>query len=62
MPISVTRFEAEEVKNYFDKKKIKVGITHLWKLKPFNLSNKDYKHLKKSKYGVLMTIMTSKMV
>ncbi len=55
MPISVTRFEAEEVKNYFDKKKIKVGIMHLWKLKPFNLSNKDYKYLKKSKYGVLMT-------
>ena len=55
MPISVTRFEAQKVKDYFKKNKIKVGIIHLWKLKPFNLSKKIYKYLETSKHGVLMT-------
>ena len=54
MPISVTRFEMREVEKYFDKSKIKVGIIHLWKLKPFNLSKKDYKYLNSSKHGILM--------
>lgn len=55
MPISVTRFEMEEVKNYFKKSKIKIGIIHLWQLKPLTLSKKDYDYLATSKNGILMT-------
>ena len=37
MPISVTRFEAEKAKNYLNKNGYKVGIIHLYELKPFVL-------------------------
>ncbi len=55
MPISVTRFEAEKAKNYLNKNGYKVGIIHLYELKPFVLKKKWIKIIKSSKYGVLMT-------
>ena len=55
MPISVTRFEMEKVKNYFKKSKIKIGSVHICQLKPFKLSKKDYDYLATSKNGILMT-------
>ena len=53
--ISVTRFEAEKVKNYFKNTNIKVGLVHIYKIKPFNLSNKIYKYLQSSKHGIILT-------
>ena len=44
MPISVTRFEAEKAKNYLNKNGYKVGIIHLYELKPFILKKKMDKH------------------
>jgi pyruvate/2-oxoglutarate/acetoin dehydrogenase E1 component len=55
MPISITRFEAEEAKKKLERKKIKVGIIHVVNLKPFTLSRKSIAAIKSSKYGVLMT-------
>ena len=55
MPISVTRFEAENAKNYLNKVGYKVGIIHLYELKPFTLKKKWINAIKNSKYGVLMT-------
>ena len=55
MPISVTRFEAEKAKNYLNKNGYKVGIIHLYELKPFVLKKKWISMIKSSKYGVLMT-------
>ena len=55
MPISVTRFEAEKAKNYLNNIGYKVGIIHLFELKPFILKKKWIKAIKNSKYGVLMT-------
>ena len=55
MPISVTRFEAEKAKNHLNKLGYRVGIIHLFELKPFVLKKKWINAIKKSKYGVLMT-------
>ena len=55
MPISVTRFEAEKAKNYLNQTGYKVGIIHLFELKPFILKKKWITAIKNSKYGVLMT-------
>ena len=55
MSISVTRFESEKVINFFKKTDIKVGLIHLYNLKPFNLSNEIYKYIKSSKHGVILT-------
>ena len=55
MPISVTRFEAEKAKNYLNENGYKVGIIHLYELKPFVLKKKWISMIKSSRYGVLMT-------
>ena len=55
MPISVTRFEAEKAKNYLNKNGYKVGIIHLYELKPFVLKKKWINAIKNSRHGVLMT-------
>ena len=46
MPISVTRFEAEKAKDYLNKKGLKVGIIHLYELKPFSLKRNGSMQLK----------------
>ena len=55
MPISVTRFEAEKAKNHLNKIGFKVGIIHLYELKPFILKKNWLEAIKTSKHGVLMT-------
>ncbi len=55
MPISVTRFSAEESILLLGKLGIKVGIIHLVNLKPFKLEKKWIEAIKSTKYGVLMT-------
>ena len=55
MPISVTRFSAEEAILLLGKLGIKVGIIHLVNLKPFKLEKKWIEAIKSTKYGVLMT-------
>ncbi len=55
MPISVTRFEAEKAKDYLNKKGLRVGIIHLYELKPFSLKKEWINAIKSTKYGVLMT-------
>lgn len=55
MPISITRFEAEEAKKELENQKIKVGIYHLFKLKPFEISPQCVSAIKTSKFGALMT-------
>jgi len=57
MPISVTRFEARKVLDFFKKKKIKIkiGIIHLMELKPFKLKTNLINYIKSSKNGVIIT-------
>jgi len=55
MPISITRFAAEEALIKLNKLGLKVGIIHLIKLKPFTLKESWVEAIKSTKHGVLMT-------
>ena len=57
MPNSVTRFEAAEVIDYFKKRKskIKIGVIHLKKLKPFSMNKKTINYINTSKKGIIIT-------
>jgi sulfopyruvate decarboxylase TPP-binding subunit len=53
--ISITRFEAESVKNYFLQKKKKIAIYHLYKLKPLFIPKNIKKYFYTSKNGILIS-------
>jgi pyruvate/2-oxoglutarate/acetoin dehydrogenase E1 component len=51
---SITRKSAIEINSYFHKSKYKVSIIHLYKLKPFNLSNSEKKTINQTKKLILI--------
>ena len=53
--ISITRFEAEYVKNYFLQKGKKIAIYHLYKLKPLLIPKNIKKYFCSSKNGILIS-------
>ena len=55
LAISITRFQAEKARIKLKKMGIRVGIIHLFWLKPFILSSKIIKYLNTSKFGLLIT-------
>jgi pyruvate/2-oxoglutarate/acetoin dehydrogenase E1 component len=57
MPISVTRFEVNDVINFFkgNKYKARIGIIHLMELKPFKLKREHINYIKSSKHGIIIT-------
>ena len=55
MPISITRFGADQAVLQLNKLGLKVGIIHLVNLKPLKLEKHWIDSIKSSKYGVLMT-------
>jgi len=49
--ISITRFEAQKVKNILEKDGLKIGIANILWIKPFNIKDEWVRALKKSKFG-----------
>ncbi len=52
--ISITRFQALKVRNYFKKKNINISVANIFWIKPFLIKNQWIDILKKSKYGGLL--------
>ncbi len=52
--ISITRFEAIKAKKNLEKKGYKIGIIHIFWIKPFKISKKAVNCIIKSKYGAII--------
>ena len=52
--ISITRFEALKIREYFKKVNIKISIANIFWIKPFLIKKKWIDTLKKSKFGGLL--------
>ena len=52
--VSITRFQAARVRDYFRKKNINISIANIVWIKPFIIKKKWIETLKKSKYGGLL--------
>lgn len=52
--ISITRFEAIKAKKSLEKKGYKIGIIHIFWIKPFKISNTAINCIIKSKYGAII--------
>jgi len=51
---SITRQSANKINEYFQKSEFKVSIIHTYRLKPFKLSKKEIKTIKKTKKSILI--------